>query len=48
MVSVFEAESDYALGLLKVKAGNLSGILTVICLSKTTKFTSYQYPLQEI
>ena len=30
IVSVFEAESDYALGLLKVKAGNLSGILTVI------------------
>ena len=30
IVSVFEAESDYALGLLKVKAGNLRGILTVI------------------
>ena len=46
LVSVFEAEIDYALGLLKVKAGNLRGILSY--LSKTTKFASYQYPLQEL
>ena len=30
LVSVFEAEIDHPLGLLKVKAGNLSGILIVV------------------
>ena len=30
MVSVFEAEIDHPLGLSKVKAGNLRGILTVV------------------
>ena len=30
LVSVFEAEIDHPLGLLKVKAGNLRGILTVV------------------
>ena len=29
-VSVFEAEIDHPLGLLKVKAGNLRGILIVV------------------
>ena len=29
-VSVFEAEFDHPLGLLKVKAGNLRGILIVV------------------
>ena len=29
LVSVFEAEIDHPLGLLKVKAGNLRGILIV-------------------
>ena len=30
LVSVFEAETDHPLGLLKVKAGNLRGILIVV------------------
>ena len=30
LVSVFEAEIDHPLGLLKVKAGNLRGILIVV------------------
>ena len=30
LASVFEAEIDYPLGLLKVKAGNLRGILIVV------------------
>ena len=30
LVSVFEAEIDHPLGLLKVKAGNLRGTLTVV------------------
>ena len=30
LVSVFEAEIDHQLGLLKVKAGNLREILTVV------------------
>ena len=30
LVSVFEAEIDHPLGLLKVKAGNLRGILLVV------------------
>ena len=30
LVSVFEAEIDHPLGLLKVKTGNLRGILTVV------------------
>ena len=30
LVSVFEAEIDHPLGLLKVKGGNLRGILIVV------------------
>ena len=30
LVSVFKAEIDHPLGLLKVKAGNLRGILIVV------------------
>ena len=30
LVSVLEAETDHSLGLLKVKAGNLRGILIVV------------------
>ena len=30
LVSVFEAKIDHSLGLLKVKAGNLTGILIVV------------------
>ena len=43
LVSVFEADIDHPLGLLKVKAGNLTGILIVVRV-KLQKFASYQYP----
>ena len=41
--SVFESEIDHPLGLLKVKAGTLRGILIVLQLKleKTTKFPPY-------
>ena len=46
LASVLEAEIDHPLGLLKVKAGNLRGILIVVQvkLEKTTKIPPYQYP----
>ena len=47
LVSVFEAEIDHPLGLLKVKAGNLRGTLINSCSNKTTKFASYQYLLHD-
>ena len=47
--SVFEAEIDHPLGLLKMKAGNLRGILIVVRVKreKTTKIPPYQYPLHD-
>ena len=44
LASVFEAEMDYPLGLLKVKAGNLRGILMLVRvkLEKTTKIPLHQ------
>ena len=50
LVSVFEAEIDHPLGLLKVKGGNLRGTLIVVLnykINKTTKFASYQYLLHD-
>ena len=47
LVSVFEAEIDHPLGLLKVKAGNLRGTLINSCSNKTTKFASYRYLLHD-
>ena len=56
LASVFEAEIDHPLGLLKVKAGNLRGILIVVrvklqkfhninIISTTDKKFSRQLPL---
>ena len=50
LASVFEAEIDHPLGLLKVKAGNLRGILIVVRVKlekKTTKISPYQYTLRD-
>ena len=45
LVSVFEAEIDHPLGLLKVKAGNLRGTLIVVRIK--LQFISYQYLLHD-
>ena len=37
LASVFEAEIDYPLGWLQVKAGNLRGILMVVCVKLEKK-----------
>ena len=49
LASVFEAEIDHPLGLLKVKAENLRGILIVVRvkLEKMTKIPLYQFPLHD-
>ena len=49
LASVFKAGIDHHLGLLKVKAGNLRGILIVVRakVEKTTKMPLYQYPLDD-
>ena len=46
LVSVFEAEIDHPLGLLKVKAGNLRGILIVVRV-KLQKSDHIKYPLHD-
>ena len=49
LASVFKAEIDHPFGLLKVKVGNLRGILIVVRvkLEKTTKILPYQYSLHD-
>ena len=46
LASVFEAEIDHPFGLLKVKAGNLRGILIVVR-AKVEKNDINQYPLRD-
>ena len=46
LVSVFEADIDHPLGLLKVEGREFKRNFNS-CLSKTTKFASYQYPLHD-
>ena len=46
LASVFKAVVDHPLGLLKVKAGNLRGILIVVRV-KLQKIPPYQYPLHD-
>ena len=42
LASVFEAEIDHPLGLLKVKAGNLRGILMVVLVKLEKKTKSHR------
>ena len=49
LASVFEARIDHPLGFLKVKAGNLRGILidVQVKLEKNDKNPPYHYPLHD-